>query len=233
MGALGCPAAIALARTPLERLTLVDADRVEPSNLQRQVLFADRDVGALKVDVAGERLAGSRAPIETLAARLDATNAAGLIAEHDFVIDACDDLPTKFLINSVAVEVGRPFSYGGVTRTAGLAMTVVPGDTACLACVFPDAPMSTLDDRETSPRADGCQQQGIVASVAGVIGSLQALHALGALGHAEAGKPGRLFAYEIRGVRWRIIDARRDPACTVCGRRRAAQNQRRAQSWGS
>jgi adenylyltransferase/sulfurtransferase len=231
LGALGCPATLALARAPLERLTLVDPDRIEHSNLQRQVLFTDGDIGALKVETAATRLAGSVPRIEALATRLDATNAAQLIAGHDFVIDACDDPQTKFLINAVALAAGRPFSYGGVTRTGGLAMAVVPGKTACLACVFPEAPAAGLVERTADASGGGCQQQGIVAPVAGVIGFVQALHALGALGHAEAERPGRLLAYDLHGVRWRVIEARRDPACAVCSASpRAAHHQRRVES---
>jgi molybdopterin/thiamine biosynthesis adenylyltransferase len=218
IGALGCPAAATLVRSPLARLTLIDPDRVEASNLQRQILFATRDLGRAKVDVAAERLGGAGVEVIAIHARLAADNAAELIAAHHLVIDACDDPATKFLINATAVRLGLPFSYGGVTRTSGLTMTVVPGATACLACVFPDA---------WAQPTEGCQDQGVLAPVAGVIGSLQAAHGLAVLGHAPATRPGRLFAYELRSRRWRVMDVPRDRACAVCaGRRYAAQARR-------
>jgi adenylyltransferase/sulfurtransferase len=203
-----------LARSSLARLTLVDPDRIERSNLQRQVLFDAADVGRTKVDVAAERLATPGLEIARLCTRLDAANAMDLIAAHDFVIDACDDPATKFSINSTAVRAGVPFSYGGVTRTSGLTMTVIPGATACLECVFPG--------RSTqAERADGCQDQGILAPVAGVIGSLQACHALAVLEAKDASTAGRvpagrLFVYEIRSRRWRVIDAPRARGCGTC-----------------
>jgi adenylyltransferase/sulfurtransferase len=217
IGALGCAAAAVLARARLGRLTLVDPDRVEASNLQRQLLFAPRDAGRLKAVVAAEALRSAATEVTAVAERLDAGNAAALIGAHDFVIDACDDPATKFLINEVAVRCGVAFSYGGVVRTSGLAMTVVPGATACLACVF-------RADQGDAPQ--GCQDQGILAPVAGVIGCLQAAHAFAVLDRSAAPIAGRLFSYELRSRRWRVLAARRDAHCSVCGATRATEPRR-------
>jgi molybdopterin/thiamine biosynthesis adenylyltransferase len=222
VGALGCPAATVLAGAQLGRLTLVDPDRVERSNLQRQTLFSPGDIGRLKVDVAAERLGGGTTEIVPVVARVDRTNAARLMSAHDFVIDACDDPATKFLINATAVRCGVPYSYGGVVRTSGLTMTVVPGVTACLACVFA---AESLDAQEAT--GEGCQNQGVLAPVAGVIGSLQAAHALATLGSETPEHAGRLFSYELRARRWRTIDVHRDSRCNACGAERHEAHARR------
>ena len=224
IGALGCPAAELVARARIARLTLVDSDQVESSNLQRQVLFSDADVGRYKVDAAAERLGSLGADIETLRLRLDPSNADTLVAAHDFTIDATDDPTTKLLINVAAVSASRPFCYGGVVKTGGLAMSVWPGRSACLSCVFPS---TRVTDTE---RAAGCDQAGILAPVAGVIGALQARSALGACGIGPATRFGRMAVYEVRGRRWRFIDFPVDDRCPVCAGESADLRARRIES---
>ncbi len=237
VGGLGCAAARLLAGSRGLKLTLIDPDNVELSNLQRQVLYSDADIGEAKADVAAATLrAGSpHAEIHPIIARLDANNAARLIAAHDFVIDATDDPATKFLINAVACATGVPFCYGGVVRTGGQLMSVVPGRTACLACVFPE------DDPGELAAAGGCTAQGILAPVAGVIGSLQAREAFAFLncesskkvectaGTDNVFRPGRMILYEMRGPVWRTVDFPKNPNCSVCARLQPAQAPRRQQ----
>lgn len=208
-GALGCAAARTLASAADDgrrvSLTLVDADRVEASNLQRQVLYGNSDLGRLKVEAAAERLAAEFAvPVLPRALRVDAANAAELVAAHDIVLDGTDDPATKFLLNRVCVRAGVPLVHGGVVRTGGQWMLVEPGVSACLSCVFP----------ETAPGgAEGCASLGILAPVAGVIGSMQALAALRRLFQPELSRPGRLFLYELGGRRFRYVDFPPSPDC--------------------
>src|SRR5271163_2059375 len=146
MGGLGVPAAMALVRGGVTELALIDSEPVELSNLPRQILYRDADIGALKVIAAARHLRAS-APgllVEAYAERLDAANAAELIAGVAFVIDATDDPATKFLINDVCVAHGTPFVYGGAIMMSGQAMTVIPGRTACLSCLF-EGPPDDLD----------------------------------------------------------------------------------------
>ncbi len=135
MGGLGVPALWALARAGARRLTLVDPDPVELSNLARQVIYRDRDIGVAKVEAAA-RWMSERFPavkVERHAVALDESNAARLVGAHDFVIDATDSPVAKFLINDTCIAARTPFVYGGVVGMTGQAMTVIPGET----CVHP------------------------------------------------------------------------------------------------
>jgi adenylyltransferase/sulfurtransferase len=225
MGALGCPAALSLAEAGLRRLVLVDDDVVETTNLQRQRLFSRSDLGTPKVEAAKNALRQRFPDVEVLARRerLVRANAAELMAEVDFAIDACDDPTTKFLINETAAQTGTPFAYGGVLRTGGATLTVVPGATPCLACVFPQA-------RGIADEA-GCDRAGILAPVAGVIGARQALAALSFLSGDRDSESGVLTAYELRGRRWRTVRFDRASDCRVCGHLQAGRRPpRREQS---
>jgi molybdopterin/thiamine biosynthesis adenylyltransferase len=219
VGALGCPAARLLATHTsgsnggneagtIGLLTLIDPDRVELSNLQRQPLFDDADIGSYKAQVAGRKLANqSNTRIDTLCTALDDENAEALIAAHDYVIDATDSPKTKYLINDTACRLGVAFSYGGVVRTGGQAMAVVPGHTACLRCVFPDA---GADDQ-----AGACSEMGILAPIAGLIGSLQAAQALGHISHRPF-EGGAMTIYNLRGERIKRVAFHRRNDCAGC-----------------
>jgi molybdopterin-synthase adenylyltransferase len=221
-GALGCAAARTLAQEPRVSLTIVDDDRVELSNLQRQVLYLDGDIGRLKTDSAAERLASEfGAVVTTRAIRFDASTGPGLVAGVDLVIDATDDPDTKFRIGRLCVEARKPYVYGGVARTGGQWLLAVPGESACLECVYP---------AEASETAAGCAALGILAPVAGVVGSMQALSALAYLRRPARAVPGRLHIYELTGARSRHIDFQPDPACfcSAAFREQPRQNARSA-----
>jgi molybdopterin/thiamine biosynthesis adenylyltransferase len=224
MGALGCPAATALAEAGGVRLILADDDVVETTNLQRQRLFARSDVGCPKVEAAARNLQ-HRYPnvsVETRIERLTADNAYTWFQQADFVIDACDDPATKFLINAVAINTQTPFVYGGVLRTGGSTMTVLPGKSPCLACVFPQAAQASEEP--------GCDRAGILAPVAGVIGTRQALAALAWLSADSRADGGVLTAYELRGRRWHALRFDRVSDCRICGQpRMSAPTPRRVQ----
>jgi len=220
-GALGCPAALGLARGGVGHVTLLDADVVELSNLQRQILFDDDAIGRPKAEAAAATLAGMfrSCRLQPLVGRFEQSNAAELMRSHDFIIDATDDPASKFLINATATEVGRPMSYGGVVRTAGQAMGIDPGRSACLECAFPS--------REAgSELPEGCDRLGILSPVAGVIGFVQALSAVRALTGDPAWRPGVLTIYQARGQRWRLVDFPRDPRCRCCSRLHREQARR-------
>jgi molybdopterin/thiamine biosynthesis adenylyltransferase len=175
VGGLGVPAALALARANADvalELVLVDPDLVEISNLPRQIIFGETDLGTPKVVAAARRLAtiSPGIAIEPIQGRLDSANAAQIIARSDFVIDATDDPVTKFLINDVCIEAGVAFVYGGVLGLSGQAMTVLPRRTACLRCLFEEPP----DEADIA----SCREAGIIGPVAGAIGAAQAADAL-------------------------------------------------------
>jgi molybdopterin-synthase adenylyltransferase len=171
-GGLGAPAALSLVRAGIRNFALIDPDSIELSNLPRQIIFGESDIGVPKVVAAARRLKviSPGLAIESIHASLDAANAAEIIARFDFVIDATDNPATKFLINDVCLELVRSFVYGGVLGLTGQAMTVMPRRSACLRCLFEEPP----DAGEVA----NCREAGIIGPVAGAIGEAQAAEAL-------------------------------------------------------
>ena len=211
LGGLGVPALWALARAGARRLTLVDPDPVELSNLARQMIYRPADIGTPKVEAAARWLA-ERFPdvdVETHAIALEASNAARLVSAHDFVIDATDSPAAKFLINDTCIAARTPFVYGGVVGMTGQAMTVIPGETACIRCVF-----------ETPPDEDeiqSCREAGIVGPVAGAIGEMQAAEAMCASRAQTPLLSGKILTYDASGpARVRIAAVSPRPGCG-CG----------------
>jgi len=210
-GGLGSPAAFYLAAAGIGTLGLVDPDRVELSNLQRQILHATSDLGRQKVESAREKLNHLNPDVEVIVhpVRIDENNAAEIFSGFHFIIDGSDNFPTKFLINDVAVQLGLAFSHAGIVRLQGQTMTVIPGKSACYRCLF----------REPPPLGEilSCQQAGILGAVAGTIGSIQATEAIKYLtGFEEGLLTDRLLTYDARGMRFHTVDVRRDDHCPSC-----------------
>ncbi len=224
-GGLGCPAARALAAAGLGRLGVVDSDRVDLSNLHRQILHRTRDVGRPKPDSAREALLSlhPRLIVEAWEERLTPERARALFRSYDFVLDGSDNFDTKYLVNRASVETGVPFTYAGILRFEGQLLTVVPGRTGCFRCLFRDPPPPGV--------VPDCQEAGVLGAVAGVLGGLQAAEALLWLQQGEAAlaprgpecaRPAlhadRVLVYEARTQRFRSVPFRRDPACPACGK---------------
>jgi adenylyltransferase/sulfurtransferase len=212
-GGLGSPAALYLAAAGVGTLGLIDSDRVELSNLQRQILHSTSDLGRAKVDSAKERLTRLNPDVNviTYAIRLDHDNVDELFSEYDFILDGCDNFDTKFLINDVAVGLGKAFSHAGIVRLQGQTMTVLPQRTACFRCLFKEPP----------PPAEilNCQQSGILGAVAGTIGSIQATEAIKYLvGFEEGLLTDRLLTYDARAMKFHQVEINKDPDCKACNR---------------
>ena len=211
-GGLGCPAAFYLAAAGIGALGLVDSDRVELSNLQRQILHSTLDIGREKADSAKEKLNRLNPEVEVRAypLRLSAENAPELFASYDFIVDGSDNFATKFLVNDAAVSLGKPFSHAGIVRLQGQTMTVIPGKSACYRCVFqePPQPGEILN----------CQQAGILGAVAGTIGSIQATEAIKYLaGLEEELLLDRMLTYDAKTIKFRTIEVQRNRQCSACG----------------
>ena len=211
-GGLGSPAAFYLAAAGIGRLGIVDGDSVDLSNLQRQILHTTADQGHRKVESARARLRelNAEVDVEVHDARLTGDNAAGLMEPYDFVIDGSDNFDTKFLVNDVAVSLGKPFSHAGIVRLQGQTMTVVPPESACYRCLFeePPAPGEVL----------GCQQTGILGAVAGTIGSIQATEAIKYIvGLEEHLLVNRLLTYDAKTMEIRNVPVPPNPRCKACG----------------
>ncbi len=216
-GGLGSPAAFYLAAAGLGCLGIVDGDTVELSNLQRQILHTTADRGRPKVESARSRLVELNPEVEINIhhARLTEENAAELMEPYDFVIDGSDNFDTKFLVNDVAVSLGRPFSHAGIVRLQGQTLTVVPPDSACYRCLF-DAPPAPGE-------VPGCQQAGILGAVAGTIGAIQATEAIKYIVGLEAYLlVNRLLTYDARTMETRSVPVPPNPRCKACGASRDA-----------
>ncbi|HEY1334628.1 MAG TPA: HesA/MoeB/ThiF family protein, partial [Myxococcaceae bacterium] len=191
------------------RLTLVDADVVETSNLHRQPLYGPDDVGRTKVEVAAERL--SRAfpdlELETRTRRVGPDDVDALLARHALAIDGTDSVAAKFLLSDAVARVGTPLVSGGVVQWGGQAMRIDPGG-ACLRCLYGREPGE--DEVPT------CARAGVLGSLAGVLGALQASLALGP--PSPAGRS-TLHVVDGKSLRFRTLTVRRLPGCPGCGAR--------------
>jgi molybdopterin-synthase adenylyltransferase len=206
-GGLGCPVALALARSGRCDLTLMDDDVVEGSNLHRQPWHHEKDLGRLKVDSALEKIRAQfpNTMLEALAARLDSNNGPALFARHDVVVDASDGIQTKFLLSQLAVETKVCVVHAGALRFEGLAMRIEPTGP-CLRCLFDEIP----DDAPT------CSQSGVLGSLVGVVGSLVAELAL--LSN-EAPGWAWLHLFDGLSLSMRRVKVKKRPDCESCGLR--------------
>ena len=210
-GGLGSPAALYLAAAGVGRLGLVDHDRVEVTNLQRQILHDTPAVGEEKVTSARRRLEALNPEIEvaTHRARLDSGNALEVLDGYDLVVDGSDNFPTRYLVNDACVLAGIPLVYGAVHRFDGQASVFARGDGPCYRCLFRDPP---------PPGAvPSCAEAGVLGVLPGIIGSIQAAEALKLILGEGRSLSGRLLTLDAREMRFREIEVRRDPECPVCG----------------
>ncbi len=210
-GGLGSPALLYLAAAGIGRIGVIDGDRVELSNLNRQVVHSERSVGTHKTDSAADALRAIRPDlaVESLAMALTAENAPDLFRRFDVVVDGSDNFPTKYLCSDASVVTGVPLVHAGVLRFGGQIMTVLPGKGPCLRCLLPEIP----------PRRDAptCSESGIVGAAAGILGSWQAVEAIKLL--TGAGEPlcGRLLSVDTLSGSASTLSVRRNPGCPACG----------------
>ncbi|MBP7147628.1 MAG: molybdopterin-synthase adenylyltransferase MoeB [Acidobacteria bacterium] len=210
-GGLGAPAALYLVAAGVGRVGLADADAVEASNLQRQVLFGEADLGRPKVEAARERLAGLNpgVRIEAHRARLTAANALDLVGAYDVVLDGTDNFAAKYLLSDACVLADRPLVLGAISRFSG-DVTVFGGARGpCYRCLFPTPP--------AAGEAPDCGEAGVLGVVPGVIGALEATEAIKLL--LGRGRPlrGRLLRADLLAATFRELEFERDPACPACG----------------
>jgi molybdopterin/thiamine biosynthesis adenylyltransferase/rhodanese-related sulfurtransferase len=212
-GGLGSPAALYLAAAGVGRLGLVDFDRVDASNLQRQVLYDSSDVGRPKLAAAAERIAGLNPDVEVQAfeAKLDAGNARDILAGFDVVLDGTDTFPSRYLTSDLCVWLKKPLVYGSVMRFEGQVSVFDARRGPCYRCLFPEPPPPEL--------APNCAEAGVLGVLPGVIGLLQATESLKLL--LGIGEPlvGRLLVYDALAMEFRRFGVPKDPACPVCGPR--------------
>lgn len=210
-GGLGHPAALSLVEAGA-RVVLFDDDRVELSNLQRQVLFATGDVGRLKVEAARERLVAQvpRAEVDGIAARVAAENVDALLGGVDGVdgvIDATDDPKVRFVLNDWALGAGVPVVLGGIQRFQGLVLAVGGGFGPCFRCLF--------EELEGAPLT--CAEGGVLGALAGVVGHLEAARMLAILDGRAAEATGFVTTIDAKTARVRRVPLPERTGCRVCG----------------
>ena len=207
-GGLGSPVAFYLAAAGIGTIGIMDDDRVECSNLQRQILLTTAAIGTKKVDSAHERLLALRPSLtlHTYPFRLTDRNALRIISEYDFVVDATDSFRSKFLISRACHAAAKPYSHGGIRQFSGQAMTVFPRKTACCHCIFHED-----DEPPTAPH------EGPIGALAGIIGSVQAAEVLKVLLGIGLPLYDTLLTCSTLTMEFRKVPVHRDPNCPVCG----------------
>ncbi len=214
-GALGTVQAEAMARAGIGRLRIIDRDFVEWSNLQRQFLFEEADaVEALpKAVAAARRLArvNSEVTVEPMVADLTAANVEDLFEDIDLILDGTDNFETRFLMNDAAVDRGIPWIYGAAVGSYGIKLAIVPGQTACFRCVYPEPPQGAQPT---------CETEGVLAPVTATIASLQVADALKILAIGNEAVTARLTTIDVwTGVIRQLAPPARDATCPCCVRR--------------
>ncbi len=209
-GGLGAPAALYLAAAGVGTLGLVDPDRVDVTNLQRQIIHGTATIGAHKVDSAKARL-GDLNPhvvVTAIPERLTSANARALVGQYDVVLDGSDNFPTRYLVNDACVLERRPLVFGSIFRFDGQVSLFAPGGP-CYRCLFADPPPAGL--------VPNCAEGGVVGALPGIVGSLQALEAIKRIIGAGESLQGRLLLFDGLRMTFREVQLRKDPDCPVCG----------------
>ncbi len=205
-GGLGSPAALYLAAAGVGALILADPDTVDRSNLQRQILYAEADIGRPKAEAAAERLSALNPQIFVAGyeGAFTAANADELVAGVDLVLDGTDDFAVRFAVNEACVRHGKPLVSGAIGRWTG--QVGVFGRQPCYRCLVP----------ETPPDAETCVAVGVVGALAGVIGAMMAVEAVKLIVGAGEALTGRLLIYDALSAQTRTVKVGADPDCPVC-----------------
>lgn len=212
-GGLGSPVSMYLAAAGIGKLGLVEYDEVDETNLQRQLLFGESDIGRFKSQAALERLRAINPHIELIAhqVRIDSSNAMGLIRDYDVVVDGSDNFPTRYLVNDACVLANRPDVYGSIFRFEGQVAVFWGAKGPCYRCLFPEPPAPGL--------VPSCAEGGVLGVLPGIIGSLQANETIKLI--LGIGEPliGRLMVFDALSVRFRDLKLRKSPDCPICSER--------------
>jgi len=210
-GGLGSPASIYLAAAGVGRLGIVDSDRVDLSNLQRQILHATEDIGRSKTDSARETIQAlnPEVSVTTHAERLDPSNSLKIIADYDLVLDAADNFLTKYLLNDACYLAAKPLVYGSIFQFEGQATLFARGRGPCYRCLFPAPPPPGLIPPPS--------EVGVLGVLPGIIGIIQATEAIKWILGIGTPLLGRLLLYDALEMSFRDIKLERNPDCPLCG----------------
>ena len=211
-GGLGCPTGLYLTAAGVGTIGLVDADVVDKSNLQRQVLFGESMVGEPKVEAAKRRLLDLNPGVQvrTHNELLTSDNAMEILPEYDIVVNGCDNFPTRYLVNDAAVLAGKPVVDGSIFRFEGQATVYNPAEGGpCYRCQYPEPP--------PPGEVPSCAEGGVLGVLPGIVGVIQATEAVKLILGKGSSLVGRLVLYDALDMTFRELKLRRDPECPVCG----------------
>ncbi|MBI3891142.1 MAG: molybdopterin-synthase adenylyltransferase MoeB [Candidatus Wallbacteria bacterium] len=210
-GGLGAPLGLYLAAAGVGRLGLVDCDRIDATNLHRQVLYTSEDVGKPKLAVAAQRLRGVNPHVDLRLheTRLTSENAEEIARDYDIVADGTDNFATRYLVNDLCVLLGKPNVYGSIYRFEGQASVFDARRGPCYRCLYPQPPPPGL--------VPSCAEGGVLGILPGIIGLIQATETVKLI--LEQGEPliGRLLLFDALGMSFRELRLEKSPACPVCG----------------
>jgi len=213
-GGLGAPLGLYLAAAGIGKLGLVDFDRVDFTNLQRQVTFGTRDVGKPKAAAARTRLSDLNPDIqvETFETKLTSENALELFRDFDIIVDGTDNFPTRYLVNDACVLLGKPNVYGSIFRFEGQVTIFGMSEGPCYRCLYPEPPPPGL--------VPSCAEGGVLGVLPGIVGSIQAMETIKlVLGRGDH-LVGRLVLFDALAMKFRELKLRKNPDCPMCGRSR-------------
>jgi adenylyltransferase/sulfurtransferase len=207
IGGLGCASATYLTAAGVGRITLIDFDVVELSNLNRQVLYWEEDIGEKKVLVAQRKLSrlNSGTEIIPIFAKITEANVFSLIDGAEVVLDGLDNFATRLLVNAACVKHKIPYIHGGVSRFRGLVTTIIPGKTPCLACIYPEG-------------SQGGGGLGVLGVIPALIANFQALESIKLLIGQSPSLAGKLLRFNGNDMKFRIDEIKRNESCKVCSR---------------
>ena len=210
-GGLGTPSATYLAAAGVGRIGIVDFDVVEKSNLHRQVLYTESDIGKSKAEVARHRLLeiNPNVSVEIHKVRLDSSNALEVLKDYDIVMDGTDNFPTRYLVNDACVLLGKPNVYASIFRFEGQASVFYAKRGPCYRCLFPEPPPPG-----TVP---SCAEGGVLGVLPGIMGSIQAAQGIDLILGKGTPLVGRLLLFDALDMKFRELKIRKNPNCPVCG----------------
>ncbi|MFH1788319.1 MAG: molybdopterin-synthase adenylyltransferase MoeB [Candidatus Altiarchaeota archaeon] len=210
-GGLGAPAIIYLAAAGVGKLGIADMDKVEVSNLQRQIIHTVEDIGQFKTSSAKDKINALNPDVEVVEYRnrITSENILDIIEDFDVIVDGCDNFPTRYLVNDASVMKNKVLAHGSILRFEGQATTIVPGQGPCYRCLFSEPPPPGM--------VPSCHEAGVLGVLPGIIGVIQATEALKKLlGKGEL-LSGRLLLYNALNMEFKEVRIPKDPDCPVCG----------------
>ena len=210
-GGLGAPLGLYLAAAGVGRIGLVDFDKVDDSNLQRQILFSTKDVGRPKIEAAADRLHGlnPEIQIDTFDTHLSSENALEILKDYDIVVDGTDNFPTRYLVNDACVLLKKPNVYGSIFRFEGQITIFGFPEGPCYRCLYPEPPPPGL--------VPSCAEGGVLGVLPGIVGAIQAAETLKLIIGKGESLIGRLLLFDALAMRFRELKLRKNPDCPMCG----------------